>query len=1054
MPLEDSAYIVESLGVTEELIAARLETLRLTPEDRESLHAAWENHVASGASSFAARLYARFRRIPALASLLIQEARVTRLIAIQQEYLRELFCARMDREYVARRLAIGATHHRLRVTPQWYLAAMAYFLSDHVEPLLDSTPDRSEGLRRVAALFRTALFDASLTLDAYGRMADASLIQRPANWAVDASRATSEASALDASAPTAQRADEHAAPRLRLSEDDTAARIQFLELDDDDARNLQALRKPLEVALPDVLDEFYQFITHLPALAGVVDERQTRRLTAQVAAYWREFTEGVFDRRYAVSRMRVGVVHERMGIEPQWYLAGLARQASSILLALPHDHPRMAAVIRSFLKAICFDLTFVVDAYMEARAATLLRTQGYANQLMAGLSSAVVIVDRRARIQFANESFVAMAGVDPSLLYMMALQDVVPIHELHQSLERLKRDRAERVACVGKWGETPFRITVMVLEERAERHHHSRAIVFDDVSDMLRLSDGIERDVSQQQHLADAVSAVLWEMDWASRTLLSVSQAAIELLGQRDIALLGRPQAWQECIFEEDRPRFAACCESLDRAPFADCEYRMRRADGQEIWVRSRISRVAGNQASGTIAAVSLDITAARQAERLRLASLEQFASGVAQVVSNSLAVISANIELHGAKGECREPAPHLQEALLATKKAANVVGQLRSFARGQYLRPRVMAINDALRDSVEMLRTIVGPAIQLRTDLSPSVWNCHVDGERLLTAVGHLCENANLALPAGGEVRIATCNLGPDDSSHDDPAFQREWVQLSVTDNGVGMTEEIRRKAVEPFFTTGGPHERFGLGLSAVHGFAAQSGGHMLLASQPGVGTTVFLRLPRWKETLPVDGERSPTPGNSTVLVVDGDEAVLETTSSLAGQLGYSTLTARDAQEALPIIARETIDVLVVERLLGGAMGGVELARHLRTTLPQLGVVVMSSQGIMSGPGRGLPDDWPVIEKPFTLDELDRAVRQAMKRPSSSTGERTPLSLREREVLRLIATGKSQADAAAILQISERTVEQHVRNARRKLNVANTIQAVVEALARGDIEP
>lgn len=1052
--MADPVFVVDSLGVTEEMIAARLATMQLAPQDRESLESSWNESVGRRSVEFAARLYARFREVPVLASLLASESRVARLINIQQGYLREMFCARIDREYVARRLAIGATHHRLRVTPQWYLAAMAHFVADHVEPLLESSADRGEGIRRIATLLRTALFDASLTLDAYGRMADAMLVRRPVMAGGGNELAPSDPAEVRANESQESVAGEYAAPRLRLSDEETAARVRFLEMDGRDARNMKSLRGGFEAVLPEVLDEFYRFITQLPALAGTVDERQVRRLTAQVAAYWREFTAVTFDRHYAVSRMRVGIVHERIGLDPQWYLAGLARQASGFLRAIPSDHPQLAAVIRSFLKTLAFDLTFVMDAYMEARAATLLRTQGYAQQLMAGLSSAVVIVDRRARIQFANESFVEKTGVEPSLLYMMALKDVVPIVELQQAMTQLKQERTGRVACVGKWGETPFRMTVMELEERADRHHHSVAVVFDDVTDMLRLSDGMERDVSQHEHLADAVSAVLWEMDWKSHTLLSVSQAAIDLLGHRDIFLLGRPDAWQSSIVEEDRGRFAACCESIEKVPFADCEYRMRRADGQEIWVRSRMSRVGGNSVAPTIAAVTLDITASRQAERLRFASLEQFASGVAQVVSNSLAVISANIELHGAKWECREPTPHLEEALRAIKRAASVIGQLRAFARGQYLRPRVISISDALRDASRWFQTTVGPAIRLKLDLAQDAWNCHVDGERLITAVGHLCENAALAMPEGGEVAIVTRNVGREVAQLDDPGMPREWVQLQVVDRGVGMTNEVKRQALDPFFTTGSSRERLGLGLSAVHGFVAQSGGHLVLTSEPGVGSTITLRFPRWNETAPMSGERSLAQGNSTVLVVDSDEAVLDATSSLCCQLGYTTLAARNAQEALPVVAREAIDVLIVERLLGGTMDGLDLARHLRATLPQLGVVLMSSYGVLAAPGSELPDEWPVIEKPFSLDALDRAVKQAIARPTSLSSDRTPLSSREREVLRLIATGKSQADVAAILRISERTVEQHVRNARRKLNVANTIQAVVEALARGEIEP
>lgn len=1048
-----------ALGIRDTEIVRRLTTLDLTPNCRLILKQAWASADHESAA-FIRRLYDRFRATPPLRDLLKHESRVERLMALQHEYLRELFCDPIDGNYVLRRLSIGLVHQRIRVTPQWYLASYARFLDEHVELLMSTAGSFGLAMQRVDALNKSIMFDAALALDAYGQSEDEAVLRR---------RQSLDRDQLEESAGepiVAEHSDEEAAilavteskmARIRLSDDETRMRAEFIGLDAADLAALRSLRGPVIAAIPAILAEFYSFIQREPVLSSLVKPDQVQRLTRQVGSYWREFVEGTFDRSYAASRMRIGVIHEMIGLGPQWYLVGLARQVSGILRAIPEDHPDITAALRAFFKALVFDVTFVIDAYMSARAASLMQFQGYAQQLMVGLTSAVAILNAHGRIRYANDSFIGLAGIPPALLHMMPLGDVLDIPELQAAIDQVRQQARRRVRCVAHWAERLFRMTVMELEESIEKRHHSIAVVFDDVSDLVRLSDGIEQDARQYQRLTAVVSAVLWEMDWQTETIVAISHPSVDLLGYRDVAFLGRPQAWCECIVPEDRERFRASCLALRRHPQAVCEYRMRRADEREIWVRSHLTRLVEEPLS--IAAVTIDVTSQRESERLRQAALEHVTGSVAHVINNALTVISGNIELSAASHSGRyndPPDSHLHEALLATRRTASVVGKLQAFAGTQLLRPRPLVLNDLLEQSLPSLRVAAGPTVVLHPEFEPQLWQCRVDAGLLVTALSQLCDNARQAMPGGGSLWIRTRNqaVAGAPTDRDLPeGSERHFVEVEVADEGVGMPDSVRQRATEPFFTTTPLGDHLGLGLSMVHGFMTQSGGELRLKSVQGTGTSVTLRFPRLvPECIPLP----PPPAVDRithVLIVDGDPAVRQSTEQLVQQLGYHTTTASGAQDALSAAARSPVHVLLTEHLLADGSDGVTLARQLTALNPQLKVILALGGGLLDFATEDLPASWRTLEKPFGKMLLSQVLEFASADPPTARGERV-LSPRESEVLRLIATGNSQAEVASLLGISERTVEQHVRNARHKLKAANTVQAVAEAIVRREISP
>ncbi|MCA9168669.1 MAG: hypothetical protein KDB23_13435 [Planctomycetales bacterium] len=289
---------------------------------------------------------------------------------------------------------------------------------------------------------------------------------------VFADDATQANSPIDDRVPTvSSRTSRHERPPLsqaalklvEISSAEVVNRLNFLGIDEG-VSPLGPLAEKIRPAISKTLAEFYELITSTRELDGIVQANEIPRLMRQVTAYWHELFEVRIDARYAASRMRVGVIHDVVGLELQWYLAGLSQQTCGLLTEFPSDLENLEDAIRAFLRIVFLDMTFVVDAYMDARAQRLVELRGLAKELVQGVASAVAIVDSRQRVLFANELFVALVGVDASLLYNMDLTSVVAVSELEASLAKLTAAGHGREVFAAVRGDRTFRVTLSVLE--------------------------------------------------------------------------------------------------------------------------------------------------------------------------------------------------------------------------------------------------------------------------------------------------------------------------------------------------------------------------------------------------------------------------------------------------------------------------------------------------------------------------------------------------------------------------------------------------------------
>ena len=285
------------------------------------------------------------------------------------------------------------------------------------------------------------------------------------------------------------------------------------------------------------------------------------------------------------------------------------------------------------------------------------------------------------------------------------------------------------------------------------------------------------------------------------------------------------------------------------------------------------------------------------------------------------------------------------------------------------------------------MLRRIIGEDIELRTNPAPDLWPVKVDPTQIGQVVANLAVNARDAMPNGGQLIIETANviLDTEDVADHLELQPGEYVMLSVSDTGVGMSDEVKDHLFEPFFTTKEPGKGTGLGLATVYGVIKQSGGDIRVHSQENEGTTFRIYLPRVGEVIPAParprGMTDVPSGNETILLVEDDESVRDLTWRVLEGQGYTVLQANNGQEAIQVAAShdEHIHLMVTDLVMPGISGKV-LAEQLAQTRPELKVLFMSgytdeliAEYGMLEPGVAL------LQKPFRPVELAHKVRQVL---------------------------------------------------------------------------
>ena len=425
-------------------------------------------------------------------------------------------------------------------------------------------------------------------------------------------------------------------------------------------------------------------------------------------------------------------------------------------------------------------------------------------------------------------------------------------------------------------------------------------------------------------------------------------------------------------------------------------EVKLRTKDKSEFWalVNTKVFYKDGKPFKAQV--VAQDISERKRLEEQliqsqKMEAVGQLAGGIAHDFNNLLTVIKGYGQL--SLLDLKESDPlwgNIQEIQKATQRASDLTRQLLAFSRRQILDLKVLNLNSLVKDLNKMLRRIIGEDIELITLLNEDLGRVKVDPGQIEQMILNLAVNARDAMPSGGKLIIETKNVEIDVeyvAAHIGLTPGR-YVRLSVSDNGVGMSQEIIEKAFEPFFTTKETGKGTGLGLATVYGIVKQSGGNIQVYSEPGFGTTFNIYLPRVEENLDAldlreESDLSPK-GSETVLLVEDESSVRNLAYRILCQQGYTVLEAANGDEALRIAQESNgkeIDLLLTDVVMP-RMSGKDLADRLKTLKPELKVLFTSGytddaivhHGVLN-PGTHF------LHKPFSPKALSLKVREVLDR-------------------------------------------------------------------------
>jgi PAS domain S-box-containing protein len=471
-----------------------------------------------------------------------------------------------------------------------------------------------------------------------------------------------------------------------------------------------------------------------------------------------------------------------------------------------------------------------------------------------------------------------------------------------------------------------------------------------------------------------------------------VSDAWLDLLGYRREEVVGRPIT---AFMTEDslQYRTQVVWPTLMRdGVFKDAEYRLIAKSGAilDVLMSGQVERDADGQFLSILGGI-VDVTARKRAEEaLRQAQkievVGQLTGGVAHDFNNLLAVVLGNLDL------LRKRVPDdpkitrlIDSALQGAQRGAALTQRMLAFARRQDLRPEPVDVPDLVKGMTDLLQRSIGPMVRIETRFPLGLSLAQVDANQLELALLNLVVNARDAMPDGGTITIAgqEQTIGVDHSSDLAPG---RYVCLSVSDTGQGMDEATLARAMEPFFTTKGVGKGTGMGLSMVHGLAAQSGGRLVLKSRKGEGTIAEVWLPAIQvpATAPAEAARkgdATSPGSDmralTILIVDDDALVLQSTAAMLADLGHRVLEASSGREALEYLGRaQSVDLVITDHAMP-SMTGMQLAETIKQQWPHLPVIMASGY-------TDLPLDLDLslirLSKPFRQDRLARAISESMQ--------------------------------------------------------------------------
>jgi PAS domain S-box-containing protein len=490
------------------------------------------------------------------------------------------------------------------------------------------------------------------------------------------------------------------------------------------------------------------------------------------------------------------------------------------------------------------------------------------------------------------------------------------------------------------------------------------------------------------RRLFESSSAGILIVDTSNGLILDANPSMIALLEHERVDVVGRT-LWDIGAFEAlvvDEPGFETLQKEHYRR-FHDVPLRTRTGAMVDVELTSLVYSDDGKE---RVQVNVQDITERKATNRLvvhaqKMTAVGILTGGLAHNINNLLAVIVANLDFLQEKvADDDAGSEYVREAQDAAMHGGALISSMLAFAREQPLRSHKIDVSDTVAKIANTFGAILGDGITMLTQFDDETcWPVLSDQAQLEASILNLITNAREAMPAGGLLTLSVFNRRLAITQQEIlSAIPGEYVEISVTDTGSGMSAETIEQIFEPFFTTKGlaAKQGTGLGLSTVFGFARQSGGDIAVESVVSEGTTFRLRLPRSDSEVSIvetPVARRTKDGHETILVVEDNDALSRVVARHLTRLGYKVLQAKNSVEALTALRAGHVDLLFTDIALPGEMGGLEIAQVARDTWPSLKVVLTT--GFEDAANRADTRDLSIIMKPYRTADLGRTLRDVL---------------------------------------------------------------------------
>ena len=516
-----------------------------------------------------------------------------------------------------------------------------------------------------------------------------------------------------------------------------------------------------------------------------------------------------------------------------------------------------------------------------------------------------------------------------------------------------------------------------------------------DITELNQAEETLRESENRLRYALEGTNDGLWDVQLHSgRTYMS--PRGCEILGYREDEVTELTKHWSNLVYPDDmqvtEERLQAHLDG--KAPIFEVEQRLRTKSGDWKWIYTR-GKVVERDQDGVplrITGTHSDITEKKKIESQlhqaqKMESVGSLAGGVAHDFNNKLSVILGHTYLALTESIPEQVRDSLEEIRKAAEQSADLTRQLLAFARKQTIAPKVLDLNETVIGMLKMLNRLVGEDIRLSWQPAADLWLIRLDPSQIDQILANLCVNARDSITDGGTITIETGNSTIDEEycARYVGALPGEYVRIVVSDNGCGMDNETSEHIFEPFFTTKETGKGTGLGLATIFGIVKQNSGFINVYSEPGMGTTFTIYLPRHlgaSERSQREGSAIPAPrGQETILLVEDELAILNMATLILTRQGYNVLQANTTTEAIRIAQGHTAEIsLLVTDVIMPEMNGKELADTLRSRNPQLRSLFMSGYTADVIAQHGVLDEGvSFIQKPFSLPDLAAKVREVL---------------------------------------------------------------------------